>query len=119
MNLASIEQETIINYNQGEAEAIVFTYDKALIRKLERLREKNPAVELLREEKTGAREYRIPKSWIGIKIPRVLRTAERERIKNQGTEALKRYHRSAHAQHPSQSPEIALPDSESNGRALG
>ena len=47
MNLSSIEQETIINYNQGEAEATVFTYDKALIRKLERLREKNPAVELL------------------------------------------------------------------------
>lgn len=35
MNLSSIEQETIINYNQGEAEATVFTYDKALIRKLE------------------------------------------------------------------------------------
>ena len=34
MNLSSIEQETIINYNQGEAEATVFTYDKALIRKL-------------------------------------------------------------------------------------
>ena len=69
MNLSSIEQETIINYNQGEAEATVFTYDKALIRKLERLREKNPAVDLLREEKTGAREYRFPKRWLKV-VPR-------------------------------------------------
>lgn len=72
MNLSSIEQETIIKYNQGEAEATVFTYDKALIRKLERLREKNPAVELLREEKTGAREYRFPKRWLSIRHPAVL-----------------------------------------------
>ena len=72
MNLSSIEQETIINYNQGEAEATVFTYDKALIRKLERLREKNPAVELLREEKTGAREYRFPKRWLSIRHAAVL-----------------------------------------------
>lgn len=84
MNLTSIEQETIINYNQGEAEATVFTYDKALIRKLERLREKNPAVELLREEKTGAREYRFPKRWLKVVPPRELSAEEIERRRQQG-----------------------------------
>ena len=84
MNLSSIEQETIINYNQGEAEATVFTYDKALIRKLERLREKNPAVELLREEKTGAREYRFPKRWLKVVPPRERSAEEIERRRQQG-----------------------------------
>lgn len=87
MNLSNIEQETIINYNQGEAEATVFTYDKALIRKLERLREKNPAVDLLREEKTGAREYRFPKRWLKVVPPRNLSAEEKERLKRQGKEA--------------------------------
>lgn len=87
MNLSSIEQETIINYNQGEAEATVFTYDKALIRKLERLREKNPAVELLREEKTGAKEYRFPKRWLKVVPPRELSAEEKERLKRQGKAA--------------------------------
>ena len=84
MNLYSIEQETIINYNQGEAEATVFTYDKALIRKLERLREKNPVVDLLREEKTGAREYRFPKRWLKVVPPRELSAEEIERRRQQG-----------------------------------
>lgn len=87
MNLSNIEQETIINYNQGEAEATVFTYDKALIRKLERLREKNPAVELLREEKTGAREYRFPKRWLKVVPPRNLSEEEKERLRRQGKAA--------------------------------
>ena len=84
MNLSNIEQETIINYNQGEAEATVFTYDKALIRKLERLREKNPVVDLLREEKTGAREYRFPKRWLKVVPPRELSAEEIERRRHHG-----------------------------------
>lgn len=119
MSLSPYERETIINYSYADAEATIFTYDRALISRLDRYRKKNPEIELLREEKTGAREYRVPKSWISVRQPPALSAAERERIKNQGTEALKRYHRSAHAQHPSQSPEIALPNSESNRRALG
>ena len=31
MSLSLYEQETIINYNQGEAEATIFTYSKSLI----------------------------------------------------------------------------------------
>ena len=84
MNLPAIEQETVINYNQGEAEATIFTYDKALIRKLEGLRKKNPAVVLLRVDETGAKEYRIQKRWIKIVPPRTFSAEEIERRRQQG-----------------------------------
>ena len=88
MSLSPYERETIINYNQGEAEATIFTYSKSLISRVEKLRKRLPdEVALLREEKTGAREYRVPKSCIDIKIPRDLSPAERERLKRQGKEA--------------------------------
>lgn len=36
MNLTKYEQETIINYNNEEKTASIFTYDKSLIRKLDK-----------------------------------------------------------------------------------
>lgn len=35
--LTRIEQETVINFNAGEEEAVVYTRDKAVIRKLDSL----------------------------------------------------------------------------------
>ena len=35
--LTKIEQETVINFNAGEEEAVVYTRDKAVIRKLDSL----------------------------------------------------------------------------------
>ena len=88
MSLSLYEQETIINYNQEERTATIFTYSKSLVTRLEKLRKRLPdEVALLREEKTGAREYRVPKSCIDIKIPRDLSPAERERLKRQGKKA--------------------------------
>lgn len=88
MSLSLYEQETIINYNQEERTAQIFTYSKALMARIEKLRKRLPdEVTLLREEPTGAREYRVPKSRIDIKIPRDLSAAERERLKRQGKEA--------------------------------
>lgn len=80
MSLSLYEQETIISYNQGEAEATIFTYSKSLMPRVEKLRKRLPdEVALLREEKTGAREYRVPKSCIDIKIPPKYSPEELER----------------------------------------
>ena len=72
MSLSPYERETIINYSYAGPEATIFTYDRALISRLDRYRKKNPEIELLREEKTGAREYRVPKSWISVRQPPAL-----------------------------------------------
>ena len=42
MNLSLYEQETIINYNEAEKTAGVYTHNKALRRKLERLSQERP-----------------------------------------------------------------------------
>lgn len=36
MNLSKYEQETTINYNNEEKSAVIFTYDKALMRKIDK-----------------------------------------------------------------------------------
>lgn len=66
MSLSPYERETIINYSYAGPEATIFTYDRALISRLDRYRKKNPEIELLREEKTGARgedrRARVPRA---------------------------------------------------------
>ena len=74
MNLSLYEQETIINYNEAEKTAGVYTHNKALRRKLERLAQEHP--EDCRLEKAShdgqAVDYTIPKAWIKINPPRQL-----------------------------------------------
>jgi hypothetical protein len=64
--LTTYERETIINWNQAEGLARVFTYDKALINSMR----KNPAARELRSEPAGGVEFQIPKKLIGIRRPR-------------------------------------------------
>lgn len=71
--LSLYEQETIINFNEEEKTAGVYTHNKALIRKLEKLAQEH--TEECRLEKVShwgqAVDYVIPKSWIRIHPPRV------------------------------------------------
>lgn len=71
MGLSSIERETIINYNQEEKEANVFTYNPTLIRRLDELCEKSKEISLIRKG-DGFAEYNFPKKWVKIKMPRQL-----------------------------------------------
>ena len=47
MNLTKYEQETIINYNNEEKTASVYTHDKALIRKLDKKLGEIPDMKLI------------------------------------------------------------------------
>lgn len=78
MNLSTLEQETIINYNNAEKEATIFTYDKALKRKLDELCSTHKEISLLREE-NGAREYKLPKKWLKVRAPAILSDVERQK----------------------------------------
>lgn len=65
MKLTKVEQETIILYNEAESTAEVFTYDKKLLNKLERLAEKYPK----QITRTGDQQYLVPKGCVLIREP--------------------------------------------------
>ena len=69
MNLTKYEQETIINYNNDEKTASIFTYDKSLIRKLDKRLAEMPDMKLIRRGEDFA-EYSLPKKWIKVAFPR-------------------------------------------------
>lgn len=69
MNLTKYEQETIINYNNEEKTASIFTYDKSLIRKLDKRLAEMPDMKLIRRGEDFA-EYSLPKKWIKVTFPR-------------------------------------------------
>lgn len=69
MNLTKYEQETIINYNNEEKTASVFTYDKSLIRKLDKRLAEASDIKLIRRDEDFA-EYSLPKKWIKVSFPR-------------------------------------------------
>lgn len=82
MNLTRYEQESIINYNEEEGTAGVYTHNKALICKLGKLAQERPAECKL--EKTShdgqAVDYIIPRAWVRITPTRVLSEAQRETL---------------------------------------
>ena len=69
MNLTKYEQETIINYNNEEKTASIFTYDKSLIRKLDKRLAEMSDMRLIRRGEDFA-EYSLPKKWIKVAFPR-------------------------------------------------
>ena len=85
MNLSPYERETIINWNQGDVNASVFTYDKSLMRKIDKIRSNNKAVTLLREG-NGFREYSLPKNMISIKEQRKYSEETLEKLRRQAKE---------------------------------
>ena len=73
MDLSLYEQETIINFNEEEKTASVYTHNKALIRKLDKLAQDRPGeCRLERTSHEGkAVDFTVPKGWILIHPPRV------------------------------------------------
>lgn len=71
-NRSRLEQETIINFNEEEKEASVYTFNRALQRKLSRLAEEHP--DECRRAKTWqpgeSVEYIVPKKWIKVSPPK-------------------------------------------------
>ena len=79
------ELETIFNYNQEEATASIYTCDRSLITKLDKLAKKDPTIIEIRKDKYS-KTYNLPKKYIKIQIPRQLS----EKTKQELTERAKR-----------------------------
>ena len=74
MNMARYEQETIINFNEEEKTAGIYTHNKVLRQKLAALARDR----LVKASRSGrAVDYTIPKSWIKIVPPRIASEAQK------------------------------------------
>lgn len=76
MELTRYEQETIINFNEEEKTAGVYTHNKALRRQLDKLAQDRPEDCHREKESHGGQavSYIVPKSW--VKIRPALRLSE-------------------------------------------
>ena len=92
MYLSRLEQETIVNYNAGEQTATVYTRDKAVMRRLDALKDAYPDTYKLIGETDIDKTYEMPKSLINYRKPMSVsdkqRRAASERMKrlNNATE---------------------------------
>ncbi len=86
MKLSKYEQETIINFNVAESDAVVFTRDKAVIRKLDSLVSEFPEVYKCIGETDIDKTYSMPKQYVSYRKPRRI-SAE---VKEQRREMMKK-----------------------------
>ena len=71
MKLSAYERETIILFNETSEPAEVFTYNKRMIRKLERLAKMFPdEFKLKFDNEAGGMTYIVPKNRILISTPK-------------------------------------------------
>ena len=73
-SLSKYEQETVINFNAGEQTAVVYTRDKAVMRKVIAF----PEVYKLVGETDIDKTYSMPKSCVNYRKPRKLDDKYRE-----------------------------------------
>lgn len=76
--LTSYERETIINFNEEEKIASVYTYNKALRNKLNKLVGVNPDIHVIRSSDEMS-EFEVPKSWIKVSPPKQVNLSDEQR----------------------------------------
>ena len=76
--LSKYEQETIINFNVAEADAVVFTRDKSVIRKLDALVTEFPEVYRCIGETDIDKTYSMPKQYVSYRRPRKISAEVRQ-----------------------------------------
>ena len=81
MKLSKYEQETIIKFNVAESDTVVFTRDKAVIRKLDSLVNEFPEVYKCIDETDIDKTYSMPKKYVSYRKPRRISKEIREQRK--------------------------------------
>ena len=79
MDLTAYERETIINYNEAEQTASVYTHNKTLRRTLDKLAQERPDdchIDKVSHD-GAATDYTVPKMWIKIRPPRIASEAQK------------------------------------------
>ena len=86
MNLTSYERETIINYNEGEPYASIYTHNAALRRRLDQLLKTRPDEIGVIRTCDNFTEYVVPKKWIKVAPPRRTSDEAKERARQRMNE---------------------------------
>ena len=81
--LTKIEQETVINFNAGDKEAVFYTRDKAVIRKLDSLVTEFPDVYRCIKATDIDKTYSMPKQYVSYRKPRRITQERRNQIRTQ------------------------------------
>lgn len=76
--LTSYERETIINFNEEEKVASVYTYNKSLRNKLNKLVGVHPDIHVIRSSDEMS-EFEVPKSWIKVSPPKQVNLSDEQR----------------------------------------
>ena len=63
-NLTKYEMETVVNYNAAEQTATVYTRDKSVMRRLDRLVADYPDIYKLLKQTDIDKTYSMPKSYV-------------------------------------------------------
>lgn len=77
-NLSNYERETIINYNNEDRTATIYTHHKALINKLNKLVGNNDNISVVRQDDDSV-TYIVPKKWIKVSPPRQINYTDEQR----------------------------------------
>lgn len=72
MSLSAYERETIINYNDDEKTAVVYTCNQTLRKRMDAIVSERPNDCKRTKENEHHAEYVIPKSWVKIRPNRIL-----------------------------------------------
>lgn len=78
-DLSRYEKETIINFNQEEANCSIYTCDDAWMRKMDELMKKDARIMLETKDKYS-KTYLCPKKWVKVLAPRVLTEEKRQKL---------------------------------------
>ena len=79
--LSRYEQETVVNYNAEEQTATVYTRDRTVMRKLDRLVADFPDTYKLIGQTDIDKTYSLPKSYVTYRKPRKISDGQRERAR--------------------------------------
>lgn len=79
--LSKYEMETTVNFNMEEKEAVLYTRDRVVMRRMDKLVEEFPGIYRVAEETDISRTYRFPKKYALPKRPRVLSEEQRSAMK--------------------------------------
>lgn len=83
MYFKKVERETIINFNAGEKNAIVYTRDKVIMKKLDALVSEYPEIYTYHSETGTDKTYQMPKSYVNYCKPRKISETKREQARRQ------------------------------------
>lgn len=84
MKLTNIERETILNFNEGEEIASLYTYNQKLQNRFDKLAAELPELVSRKDNGHGAVTYDLPKRMLILKIQKPLSEAERQRRSEYG-----------------------------------